>query len=218
MSKPQDVYSSDGRRGVIISEVGAPSVGGRVLTVRFEGGDLLSVPADLLTPRPEGGYILPLAYAELRQGAASASPTAGEARTGEPATLAGGGRLVIPVLAEELEVERHKLTSGVVRVQKLVREHEQTVEEPVRREELHVERVPIGRIVDQLPKTRTEGETLVIPVLEEVLVVEKRVMLKEEVRVTMRRSEEPSQQRVTLRAEEVIVERVPPDTTEDRGG
>jgi uncharacterized protein (TIGR02271 family) len=210
MNKPEEVYSSDGRRGVIMSDEAASSTGGRLLAVRFEDGDLLNVPAALLAPRPDGGYTLPLTYAELRQGAESASLQASAVGAGE--------RLVIPVLAEELEVERHKLTTGVVRVQKLVREHEQTVEEPVRRDELHVERVAIGRIVDQLPKARTEGETLVIPVLEEVLVVEKRVMLKEEVRVTMRRSEEPSRQQVTLRAEEVIVERVAPDTTEDGDG
>jgi uncharacterized protein (TIGR02271 family) len=72
-----------------------------------------------------------------------------------------------------------------------------------------VERVPVGRVVEAAPQVRSEGDTMVVPVLEEVLVVEKRLMLKEEVRITLRRVAETSQQRVTLRSEEVVVERDP---------
>ena len=55
---------------------------------------------------------------------------------------------------------------------------------------------------------RSEEDTLVIPLLEEVLVVEKRLLLKEEVRITKRRMETHRPQRVTLRREEAVVERV----------
>jgi uncharacterized protein (TIGR02271 family) len=68
--------------------------------------------------------------------------------------------------------------------------------------------VPINRVVDGPISVRSEEDTLVIPLLEEVLVVEKRLLLKEEVRITKRRVETHMPQRVTLRREEAVVERV----------
>jgi stress response protein YsnF len=65
--------------------------------------------------------------------------------------------------------------------------------------------------VDEPVPTRTEGETTIIPVMEEVLVVEKRLRLKEELHVTRRRTEHRDPQRVTLRSERVEVERTGPD-------
>ena len=48
---------------------------------------------------------------------------------------------------------------------------------------------------------------MIVPLLEEVLVVEKRLMLKEELRITKRRVEDYQSQKVTLRSEEAVVER-----------
>jgi stress response protein YsnF len=45
--------------------------------------------------------------------------------------------------------------------------------------------------------------------MEEVLVVEKRLMLKEEVRVTKSRHEVRDPKEVTLRSEEAVIERLP---------
>ncbi len=82
------------------------------------------------------------------------------------------------------------------------------VDEPGFEEHVEVERVPINQVIDQPAVTRREGDTLIIPVMEEVLVVEKRLILKEEVRITTRRSEVRDTQRVTLRREDTIVEHV----------
>ncbi|MEO5727367.1 MAG: DUF2382 domain-containing protein, partial [Byssovorax sp.] len=54
---------------------------------------------------------------------------------------------------------------------------------------------------------RIEGDTTVIPLFEEQLVLQKRLLLREEVRVTRRRTERRDAQVVTVRREEVIVER-----------
>jgi stress response protein YsnF len=78
---------------------------------------------------------------------------------------------------------------------------------PLSRERVEVERVAVNRIVEQAPAVRTEGDVTIIPVLEEVLVVEKRLMLREEVRLVRRREETREQQTVTLRKEEVEVTR-----------
>jgi len=72
-------------------------------------------------------------------------------------------------------------------------------------DEVAVERVAINRIVDQVPETRQEGDVLIIPVLEEVLTVQKRLLLKEEVRIQRRRSEIQEPRRVVLDGNEMRI-------------
>jgi stress response protein YsnF len=62
------------------------------------------------------------------------------------------------------------------------------------------------------PQTRYEGETLVVPVLEEVLVTEKRLVLVEEIRITRVRDTHRQPQTVTLRKDHIEIERLEPDT------
>ena len=115
----------------------------------------------------------------------------------------------IPVTEDQLTVERKTVDVGKVKVSKTVDEREAVITEPVIHDDVQVER----RVVDQpvprgaVPKIRIEGDTTIIPVLEEVLVVEKRLMLREEVRITRVRRESPTSQRTTLRREQVHVER-----------
>jgi uncharacterized protein (TIGR02271 family) len=95
----------------------------------------------------------------------------------------------------------------------LIRQEQHTVDEPLAREEVTVERVPVDRFVSDPPPTRQEGDALVIPIVEEVLVVEKRLRLKEELWVRKRTLEERSPRTVTLRREEAVIERLPPGIT-----
>jgi uncharacterized protein (TIGR02271 family) len=117
-----------------------------------------------------------------------------------------GETRVIPVIQEELDVTLRQVERGGVRVNKRVEEREELVEQPTFREEVSVERVAIGRPIDQEIGPYKEGDTLIIPVLEEMLVVEKRLVLKEEIRVTKRRIDEIEQARVVLREEHVDIE------------
>jgi uncharacterized protein (TIGR02271 family) len=206
MSEPQYVYSSDGRRGLIVQDRDQATDDRRILTVRFEDGRLLHVPTELLDLRPDGAFNLVLSDIELSE-APNATAAGAQARA---VGADSAERVVLPVVAEELRVDTRRTETGVVRVRKLVHQREEQVDQPVMHEEVQIERVPIGRMVDHAPETRSEGETLIIPVLEEVLVVEKRLLLKEEVRVTRRHIEERGGQTVTLRAEEVVVERDTP--------
>ncbi|HKG14344.1 MAG TPA: DUF2382 domain-containing protein [Pyrinomonadaceae bacterium] len=118
-----------------------------------------------------------------------------------------GAAVVVPVVEEELRVGKRVVETGRVRVTKTVSEREELVDVPLVREEFDVERVPVNAFVDGPVAPRHEGETLVVPVLEEVLVVEKRLVVREELRITRRRSEEREARRVTLLSEEVSVER-----------
>ena len=82
---------------------------------------------------------------------------------------------------------------------------------PVVAEEVTIERVPVNTLVaGEAPTPYEEDGVLVIPILEEVLVVEKRLLHKENVRVTKRRIRISQPQQVTLRREVVEVERVAP--------
>jgi uncharacterized protein (TIGR02271 family) len=114
----------------------------------------------------------------------------------------------VPVLQEVLDVHTTPVETGRVRIRKIVQEHEELVDPPLWRDEVVIERVPMNQVVEGPIAARSEDETLIIPVLEEVLVLEKRLLLNEEVRITTRRVETQRPQPVTLRREEAVVEHI----------
>ena len=116
----------------------------------------------------------------------------------------------VPVIQEEAWVEKRIVDTGRgVRIHKTVAEHPCRIDERLLRDEVEVTHVPVDRIVplDQAPATRYEGDTLVVPVLEEVLVVERRLRIKEELHITRTRREERHVDTVMLKSEQVGVER-----------
>ena len=114
-------------------------------------------------------------------------------------------------MEETLRVTKREVVTGGVRLTKRVTEREETVDEPLLRADVQVERVPINRVVTEAPSDASGGDTLVVPILEEVLVVEKRLMLKEEVRITRTQTEVHQPQVVTLRTEEAVLEEITPE-------
>ena len=112
----------------------------------------------------------------------------------------------MPVLAERLHAEVRPVDLGELRVTKRVEAAEETVRQAVERDELDVERVPVNRPREAPVAQRTEGEWLVLPVMEEVLVVRTQLMLKEELRVRTRRVTEEQEVRETVRRERVELE------------
>lgn len=162
--------------------------------LRLETGRQILVPEGVL--RREGGrYRLPFAVEELAGGAFGTDVGEQTQVLSRPLTESGEGSVTIPLMEET----------------RRVMEREETIDEPLLRESVEVERVPINRIVAEAPPSRQEGDTLIIPVLEEVLVVEKRLMLKEEVRITRTQTEVHQPQAVTLRTEEAVIEGIAPD-------
>jgi stress response protein YsnF len=116
----------------------------------------------------------------------------------------------VPVLEEQAWVGKRVVDTGRgVRIHKTVAEHPIQIDERLMREGVEVSHVPVDRIValDQAPATRYEGDTLVVPILEEVLVVERRLRIKEEVRITRTRREERHAETIVLKSEQVSVER-----------
>jgi uncharacterized protein (TIGR02271 family) len=119
------------------------------------------------------------------------------------------GETVIPLLAEEIEVSRQVVETGRVQVARVTHEREQLIDELLTHQTVEIDRIPVGRQIDTMPTIREEGDIVVIPIVEEVLVIERRLLLKEEVRVRRVRSTERHQESVTLRHHEAVVTRVP---------
>lgn len=116
--------------------------------------------------------------------------------------------LVIPVVEERLEVARERVETGRVRISKSVEAREVVVDDPLKRETVRVEHVPINQVVTgEVPRVREEGDITVIPILEERIVTRTELVLVEEVRIHRDHSEYHDPQRVTLRKEVVAVER-----------
>jgi uncharacterized protein (TIGR02271 family) len=120
---------------------------------------------------------------------------------------------VIPLIQEDLSVTTRAVETGRVRVTTRTLEHTGLACADLYRENVHVEHVPIGREIDAAPPIREEGDTIIVPVVEEIMVIEKRLVLREEVRITRVRSVEEFEEPVKLRTMVADVEReaTPPE-------
>ena len=116
---------------------------------------------------------------------------------------------VIPVIQERAIVKKRVVETGRVRIRKDVREYEEHVDIPHVHEEVRVERVPVGEMVEEAPQVRTEGDVTIIPVLEERYVLEKRLVLVEELHIRRERHETHRPEVVKVMKEEVEVDRIP---------
>ncbi len=119
---------------------------------------------------------------------------------------------VIPLLAEQLDVMRRKVVTGRVQVATVTREDQHLIDELLSSEKVEIERVPIGKVIDSAPSIREDEDMIVIPIVEEIVTVERRLVLKEEVRIRKTRSSRRHQAHVTLRRQEAVVTRLPPQT------
>ena len=118
---------------------------------------------------------------------------------------------VIPLFEERLAVTRQVMPTARVQVSRVTHSHEELVDELLSREKVEVERVAIDQLVKTMPPVREEGDYLIIPVVEEVLKIERVLVLKEEVRIRRVQHTERYQERVTLRRQQAVVNRLPID-------
>ena len=126
-------------------------------------------------------------------------------------------QVVIPVIEESLIVEKRIVDKGGYRIVKTVNVREEWVDEPLISQTQHVERRPIGRLLSTMepPPSRQEGDTLIISVVEEVLVTEKRLMLKEELHIRQVDSVTRIPTKHSLRSEDVTVTPLDPGLLPD---
>lgn len=186
------VIDQDGERGVIRGY--EPE--SQQYRVEHDGIEFI-VPASLLAPLGQSYFSMPGRFMTL------ARTSDGDAET-----------LVVPVIEESLAVSKRPIVRGVTRIHMTVNEREVVVDEPIVEDQVTVERVGINQPIEKAVKPRVEGDTTIIPVMKEVLMVRKQLVLVEEVRLTRKQVEVRRPQQVVLRSEEARVEEVNPERTD----
>ncbi|MBA3596928.1 MAG: YsnF/AvaK domain-containing protein [Methylibium sp.] len=119
--------------------------------------------------------------------------------------------VTVAAVEEQIEVSTNEVETGRVRISKHVTERHETVDVPLLHEEVEIRRVPVNRAVDAPVPVRHEGDVTIVPVFEEVLVLSKQLVLKEELHISRRRTEVRDPQEVVLRSERVEITRTPTD-------
>ena len=168
----------------------------RLVLVRFDDGRSVFVDGSVFDEREKGTFYFPGSFAALT--------------TTEQSAETNTEKLIVPIIEEELKITREKIITGGVRVHKTVAERTEVVDEPTFQEQIEVEHITVNQFVAEPPPVRYEGDVMIVPLLEEVLVVEKRLVLREEIRVSKRREIVNKPQQVVLRREEATVERIEP--------
>jgi uncharacterized protein (TIGR02271 family) len=120
--------------------------------------------------------------------------------------------LRIPLPVEEVSVSRREIKQANVQIALNTRTREQLIDEELTHVRVEIERFSIDQTVEAVPPIRQEGDITIIPVVEEVVIVERRLVLKEEVRVRRVSTKEQHQETVVLRQQEAVVTREGPDS------
>ena len=140
-------------------------------------------------------------------------------REHEPGVGRDAGRTTagetIPVIAEEAHVTKREVATEQVSVRTSFEQETVTVRDTVARDNIEVRRIPIDREVAEAPQIREDGDVTIVPVLEERVVVEKRLFLVEEIHIVRRRSVEEVALPIELRRTVVDVERSLPHSLEE---
>jgi stress response protein YsnF len=138
----------------------------------------------------------------------------------KPSTALVEGEGSIPLAEEVLHLSKQEVSTGKVRVHTLVDTEEKFVRETLEQRSVEVTRVPKNQVVDVVPTVRTENGVTIVPVLEEIVVVETKLVLKEEVHIRTNVSEDTVEFHVPLRKQRAVVERLDaegqPITEEDK--
>ncbi len=192
------VEAADGPLGTVEDVVIRPQTGelSHLVARRGSTTERVMIPAAAIAEIPSRRTVrLRVGRDELES---MASGTRAEAR--------GENQIRVPILEERLEVGTRPVELGEVRLRKSIELFEQVARQPVMREDVVVERVPMSRELDVPAEPHMDGDWFVVPVMEEMLVVQKRLVLKEEIRIKKRQVTEEYEVREQLRREHLDVE------------
>jgi uncharacterized protein (TIGR02271 family) len=126
--------------------------------------------------------------------------------------MAAGDEPRLELVEESLTVETERVVTGRVRVSTDTELTDEVARATLSGDRVEVTRKAIGREVNTAPQTRVEGDVTIIPVLEEIVVIEKRLMLVEEIRIRKIATTEEVAIPVTLRKQRATVERLEEET------
>jgi stress response protein YsnF len=116
---------------------------------------------------------------------------------------------IIPLASEALSVGR-RTVEATTRVHVRTTETDHIVDESLTEQRVEIERVGVNRQVDAVPEIRTEGDITIIPVVREELVVQRRLILTEEIHLRRVTSTNRHRENVRLRHQEIDVEEARP--------
>ena len=114
----------------------------------------------------------------------------------------------VPLLDETVQLSKRDVVTGSVRVSTRTEIHDDVAEVMLDRDVVDVTRVAIGRVVDMAPGVRTEGDTIIVPVIEERLVIVKQLYLTEELHIRRHVEQESSRTPVQLRRQHAVIEKL----------
>ncbi|MGB3457620.1 MAG: YsnF/AvaK domain-containing protein [Litorimonas sp.] len=137
---------------------------------------------------------------DTRKAAASPDAAIPDTDTANTATI-------VPLVEERLDVQTREVVGDTVRVDVQTHTDIRDIEEELRSESVDVRRIPIDQPVTERPAVRREGNTTIIPVVRERLVLKKELVLTEEIHITRERTSETVQQSVELRHQSATITR-----------
>ena len=114
---------------------------------------------------------------------------------------------IIPVIQEDVVIGTERAITGTVRMRTVIDEEEHAIDEPVTITDVEVKRVPVDLWTDEPIADRVEGDTRIISVHREEIIVQRRLHVVEEVHVTSRKREERHREIVRTRKTQVVVDR-----------
>lgn len=153
--------------------------------VELADGRQVAIPTELFRVHEDNVYTVPFLFEQIDE----------------------AGRIVIPVIEEKVYTDKQLVTTGTVHISKTVTEREHLIDETLLKNDVTIERETVNAFVEEAEDIHYGDDEIVIPLYEEVLVVEKRLRLTERVRLIRNRREESVQETITLREEHVDIER-----------
>ncbi len=121
-----------------------------------------------------------------------------------------GASVSFPVIREAVTVHKTVADNGGLRLRKIVHEDAVLVDEELNAHSVSIRRVPIGREVEGPVEVRYENNATIFPVVEERLVIKRQLVLVEELHLERTSHTYRRPQTVTVRREEMIIERQDP--------
>ncbi|WP_428534177.1 DUF2382 domain-containing protein [Rhodopila sp.] len=119
-----------------------------------------------------------------------------------------GDDAAIQLQTEDLSLSRRLVIGDTTRVNVVTREHDHQIDAELTNQTIEIDRISIGRVIDAVPPVRHEGDTTIVSIVEEILFVERRLMLKEEVRIRQVRTTQHHSETVVLREQDAEITRI----------
>jgi uncharacterized protein (TIGR02271 family) len=163
-----------------------------------------AIPFDTIERVDQDRLYLGASAFERRSAGGRAAATTTGATDGASAEL--GGETRVPLREERLEFSTRDIDLGEIRIHKTVEATEESRRGPLTREDVQIERVRVDRPVNAPEERRQEGDWLIIPIMEEVFVVQKQLLVTEEIRIRKQPVTEEHEVREVIRRERATVE------------